>query len=176
MTPDATTRAFARSQSVEATHRLARDLAALLRGGSVVCLDGDLGAGKTTFVAGLAQALGCTETVSSPTFTLENRYPVASNDRGITELVHLDLYRPGESVERDLVESVLEARGEGAVIAIEWGDPIREWLMPFLHLRLTAPVTGAPADVPRELELESVPAGWKHLDALAARWRPSEAA
>jgi tRNA threonylcarbamoyladenosine biosynthesis protein TsaE len=154
---------------------LASDLAAYLRGGSVVCLTGDLGAGKTTFVAGLARALGCAEAVSSPTFTLENRYPVRRGERNVVELVHLDLYRPGDTVERDLIESVLEARGAGAVIAIEWGDPIREWLIPFLHLRITAPVEVAAEDVPRQLELLPVPAGWKHLAALTERWCATEA-
>ena len=73
------------------TERVAADLAASLRTGDVVLISGDLGAGKTTFVRGAAHGLGVTEPVTSPTFTIGQRYP------GRTPVSHLDLYRLAES-------------------------------------------------------------------------------
>ena len=74
------------------TREAGRQLAASLRGGEVLSLEGPLGAGKTTFVKGLAEGLGCRpEEVSSPTFTLVHEYP-----DGRLPFVHLDLYRLDE--------------------------------------------------------------------------------
>ncbi len=88
---------------------LGASLAQTLRGREVICLRGELGSGKTTFVRGLARGLGIREgyQVRSPTFTLVNEYPTA---RG--KLLHVDLYRVGDF---DWSEFV----GEG-VIAVEW--------------------------------------------------------
>ncbi len=69
------------------TERLAAELAAGLEPGDVVLVSGDLGAGKTTFVRGAARALGVTEPVTSPTFTIGQRYA------GRMPVSHLDLYR-----------------------------------------------------------------------------------
>ena len=102
--------------SVEETWGVARRLAADLGPGSVVCLDGDLGAGKTTFVQGLAAALGVRGRVTSPTFCL-----VSEHRGGGRLLVHMDLYRlRGE----DDVLSVgwEDYLAEGAVLAVEWPD------------------------------------------------------
>ena len=74
--------------SVEETWALARRLAAELKPGDVVCLEGDLGAGKTTFSPGLAAALGAKRAVTSPTFCLVVEHPTEK-----FLLVHMDLYR-----------------------------------------------------------------------------------
>ena len=103
--------------SAEAMHRAARRLAAELRAGDVIGLRGDLGAGKTVFVKGLADGLGVDAThVSSPTFTLINEYR-----SGRLTLHHVDLYRLER--ESELTELGLEeiVGGEG-VTAIEWVD------------------------------------------------------
>lgn len=72
----------------EATKQLGRHLASQLTPNSVLLLQGDLGAGKTTLVQGLGEALGITEPILSPTFTLINEYPEAR-----IPLYHVDLYR-----------------------------------------------------------------------------------
>ena len=105
--------------SVEETWALARRLAAELRPGDVVCLEGDLGAGKTTFTQGLAAALGVEGRVTSPTFCL-----VQEHRGGDAYLVHMDLYRlHGED---DVLaigwEDYLAA---GAIIVVEWPERAR---------------------------------------------------
>jgi tRNA threonylcarbamoyladenosine biosynthesis protein TsaE len=96
------------------TAALARDLASRLRAGDVLLLSGDLGAGKTAFVRGLADGLGIDpELVSSPTFTLIHEY----RGPGLT-LYHADLYRLDRAVPEDLG---LEDSRDG-VLAIEWPE------------------------------------------------------
>src|SRR5690349_20654727 len=81
-----------RSTSPEYTQALGRSLARVLAPGDVILLEGDLGAGKTTFVRALASGLGIDPgTVSSPTFVMVNQYRPAAP--GSPELVHVDAYR-----------------------------------------------------------------------------------
>ncbi|NUM48969.1 MAG: tRNA (adenosine(37)-N6)-threonylcarbamoyltransferase complex ATPase subunit type 1 TsaE, partial [Anaerolineales bacterium] len=77
------------SRSPEQTRRIGIRLGGLLKPGDVICLQGDLGAGKTTFAQGLAQGWGSLDSVSSPTFILVNQYRRADGGR----LFHLDAYR-----------------------------------------------------------------------------------
>lgn len=102
----------------EATLALARRLAELLRPGDVVLLEGELGAGKTCFVRGIAEGLGVRERVLSPTFTLLREY------EGRLPLYHLDAYRlEGPWDLHDLgLEEYLEGQG---VLAVEWADRAR---------------------------------------------------
>jgi tRNA threonylcarbamoyladenosine biosynthesis protein TsaE len=79
------------SASAQETEAIAADLAQRLKPGDVVLLSGDVGAGKTTFVRGAVRALGHTGRVTSPTFTIVNRY-----EGGRAPVSHLDLYRLGE--------------------------------------------------------------------------------
>ena len=88
--------------SVEETWALARQFAAELKSGDIVCLEGDLGSGKTTFTQGLAAALGVEGRVTSPTFCLVQEHRGAN-----AFLVHMDLYR---------------LHGENDVLAIGWED------------------------------------------------------
>src|SRR5690242_6205726 len=85
-----------------------------LRQGDVVLLVGELGAGKTTFVRGVAQGTGSSADVASPTFQLVRIYP------GRVQLAHVDLYRVENGAElRDLG---LEELADGGAVVIEWGD------------------------------------------------------
>lgn len=102
------------TNSVEETYALAKRIADTLIGGEVILLDGDLGAGKTTFTKGLAKALDVSEEVTSPTFTILNVY-----ESGRLKLNHLDMYRV--ECEDDLVElGVEEAIADDGVTVIEW--------------------------------------------------------
>ena len=103
------------THSVVETAELAEKFAETLKGGEIILLNGDLGAGKTTFTKGLALALGVTEEVTSPTFTIMNVY-----ESGRLKLNHLDMYRvenEDELFELGVSESVGE---EDAVTVIEW--------------------------------------------------------
>ena len=75
------------------TEQLAERLAPLLRPGTVIAFDGDLGAGKTAFTRGLARGLGITDRVTSPTYTIVNEYD------GKVPLFHFDMYRLASSEE-----------------------------------------------------------------------------
>lgn len=98
--------------NVEETWAVARQFAAELKPGDIVCLEGDLGAGKTTFTQGLAAALGMAGRVTSPTFCLVQEHRCASAREGMPSLlVHMDLYR---------------LRGEDDVLAIGWEDYLTE--------------------------------------------------
>jgi len=104
------------SRSPEQTRRVGMRLGGALRAGDVICLQGDLGAGKTTFVQGLARGWGSIDSVSSPTFILVNEYRRVDQ----SQLFHMDAYRldsTPEAEELDL-DSML---AEGALI-IEWPE------------------------------------------------------
>lgn len=99
------------------TAALAGEVSTLLQDGGVLLLTGDLGAGKTTFVQALARQLGITRTVTSPTFTLANEYPIPNGGK----LVHYDLYRLAspEGLYDLGLEDALEC---GAKLVIEWPE------------------------------------------------------
>ena len=105
----------------EGTQKVASAVAELTRAGDVILLDGDLGAGKTTFTQGFARRLGVAETVTSPTFTLVRSY---QTDAGF-ELYHADLYRLeqlSEVVDLALPEVLEDGGAPSNVAVIEWGE------------------------------------------------------
>lgn len=106
------------TNSQNETADVGRRLASTLSAGSVLLLIGDLGAGKTAFVRGLAEGLGvAAEEVSSPTFTLMQEYR-----GGRLKLIHVDLYRLNEA--REIDELGLEELGLDSVLAIEWAEKL----------------------------------------------------
>jgi tRNA threonylcarbamoyladenosine biosynthesis protein TsaE len=108
------------TQSEDETAGAARELGATLSAGDVVLLFGDLGAGKTAFVRGLAEGLGLDHRdVTSPTFTLVQEYR-----GGRLPLVHADLYRLDDP--REIDDLGLEEIGADAVLAIEWAEKVRQ--------------------------------------------------
>ena len=113
---------------VATTTRLAADLADRLRGGEVILLEGDLGAGKTTFVRGVVAQLGDCE-ASSPSFTIENIYPTPS-----WTIHHYDFHRLVDLGIEGLVlqEALADPR---RVVIIEWPEIVRP-LLPPTHLTL----------------------------------------
>jgi len=108
--------------SVEETWALARAFARDLKPGMVVCLEGDLGAGKTTFTQGLAAALGVKGRVTSPTFCIVQEHrAVNPTAEGPSLLVHMDLYRlHGE--DDVLAIGWEDYLSEGAVLVVEWPE------------------------------------------------------
>jgi tRNA threonylcarbamoyladenosine biosynthesis protein TsaE len=117
------------SDSADATETAGRDLSPRLRSGDVVLLEGELAAGKTTFVRGLVEGLGGDpDLVSSPTFVLLQSYACGTGE--ITVLHHVDLYRVAENV-GDLREIGLEdtLSDPTAVIAVEWPkETLATWI------------------------------------------------
>ncbi len=106
------------SLSLEETEKIAYNFAKTLSGGEIITLDGDLGAGKTAFVRGLALGLGISDNVSSPTFTIVNEY-----HSGSVPLMHFDVYRIGSSEEMyDIGWEDYISRG--AVVVVEWSKNI----------------------------------------------------
>lgn len=103
-----------------ATHAFGRQLAQRLPPGSTLLLQGDLGAGKTCLVQGLAAGLGITEPITSPTFALAQHYPLP----GAGGLVHLDLYRLEHPAAADelFAQEEEEAQALGALLAVEWPE------------------------------------------------------
>ncbi|MDN5899282.1 MAG: tRNA (adenosine(37)-N6)-threonylcarbamoyltransferase complex ATPase subunit type 1 TsaE [Brachybacterium sp.] len=105
-----------RTGDAEGTRAVAQALAAVLRPGDLLVLDGPLGAGKTTFTQGLGAGLGVRGPVASPTFVIERVHPNLGDG---PDLVHVDAYRLGGEGEIDDLD--LEADLDLAVTVVEWG-------------------------------------------------------
>jgi tRNA threonylcarbamoyladenosine biosynthesis protein TsaE len=111
---------------------LGAGLARTLRPGDTVLLGGDLGAGKTTFVQGLARALGVTEAVTSPTFVLVHSYRTAAG----WDLVHADVWRL-EQLQEVIDLAIPELVEDGAAAVVEWGEMAAPALAPdCLHVAI----------------------------------------
>jgi len=104
------------------TYALGKSLGEAAKAGDVICLNGDLGVGKTVFTQGFAEGLGITEPVNSPTFTIVQEY-----DDGRLPLYHFDVYRIGDVSEMDEIGYEDYFYGEG-VCLIEWSNLIEEIL------------------------------------------------
>lgn len=113
------------SDSPERTRELGRLLAAHVRPGDLVLLTGELGAGKTTFVQGLARGLGVPGRVLSPTFVIARVHR-----GGRIPLVHADAYRLGAAADprAELDDLDLDAELDDSVVVIEWGEGVAEQL------------------------------------------------
>jgi len=106
-----------------------RAFAKTLPGGALVAFTGGLGVGKTAFCQGMAEGLGCTDPVSSPTFTIVNYY------RGPRPMAHFDLYRI--SGEQDLsAAGFYDYLDAGAVVAAEWSENCAALLAPEQPIRI----------------------------------------
>jgi tRNA threonylcarbamoyladenosine biosynthesis protein TsaE len=132
-----------RSDAPAETQAIGERLGASLRPGAVVACTGELGAGKTCFLQGLARGLGVIGPVTSPTFVLVNQY------RGRLPVYHLDAYRTGSLTElADLgLEEMLHGDG---VTVIEWADK----LLPLLPARTIHVHLAGLGDEPREITIE----------------------
>ena len=118
------------TNSPEETFALGRKIGENAREGSLFCLSGDLGAGKTVFTQGLAAGLGVSEPVSSPTFTILQVY-----EGGRCPLYHFDVYRIGDISEIEEIGCEDCFYGDG-ISLVEWGDLI-EAILPEHCVRIT---------------------------------------
>lgn len=112
------------TKSAKETQRAGELLVKDLKSRDLVCLEGELGSGKTTFVQGIARGLGIKERITSPTFVILKRFKVSK----IQHLYHIDCYRiknPQELLDLGF-EEILEEKN--AVVVIEWADRIRKIL------------------------------------------------
>ena len=121
--------------SVQQTQQVAADIATTLKGGEVLCLFGDLGTGKTTFVKGLARALGIKEAITSPTFTLMNLYAVGHRKSDIRYpisdirlLIHIDTYRLEREQELGDIGAADYIGQTGTVTVVEWPEKLEKLL------------------------------------------------
>jgi len=139
------------TRSTDETLELAGTVGELLRAGDVVSLVGDLGAGKTVFARGVARALGVTEPVVSPSFTIVREYD------GRVPLVHVDVYRI-DTVQELYDLGFEEFVRDDGVTLVEWGDMI-DGLLPGdrLDVRLTPGAT----DDERVVEIEGQGRSWR---------------
>ena len=144
--------------SPEATRAFAASLAAVAEPGDVLCLWGELGAGKTVFAKGFGAGLGVRDTINSPSFVLMGEYA------GRLPLFHIDLYRLSNA--REVIDGgLLDDRQSTGVVLIEWPDRL-EHALP--QDRLDVRIDGG-ADEPRTLRLEGHGAvGGRYLAAARA--------
>lgn len=150
------------SPSPAATQAIAAALAKLARAGDLVVLAGEMGSGKTWFTKGFAVALGITDHVTSPTFTLVHSY-----SGGRLPLHHVDVYRldrMSEVADLSLAELLEESgTGKGGVVLVEWGDVVAAMFgNDYLEVRLE--VDDDDPEEARRLVVRPVGPGW------ATRW------
>ncbi|MGO4600980.1 tRNA (adenosine(37)-N6)-threonylcarbamoyltransferase complex ATPase subunit type 1 TsaE [Terrabacter sp. 2YAF2] len=139
------------------TKAFGRRLGALLCGGDVLVLTGDLGAGKTTLTQGVAEGLGVRGPITSPTFVIARVHPSLV---GGPALVHVDAYRLGSAIELDDLD--LDADLDASVTIVEWGAGLAEQLS---ETRLELTITG---DDVRTAHLVGVGDRWDDvLDAVS---------
>jgi tRNA threonylcarbamoyladenosine biosynthesis protein TsaE len=145
------------TRDAEATRALAARLAAVAGPGDLVCLIGDLGAGKTQFAKGFAAGLGVEDVVSSPTFVLMAEY------RGRLPLFHLDLYRLDDAADV-LAGGLLDDRQADGVAIVEWAERLGV-AMPAARLDVVIDGVG---EAPRTIAIRTVDAGYRRYVEAAA--------
>ena len=157
------------SPTAEDTRAIGAAFAPLLRPGDVIALTGELGAGKTTLVQGIAGALGYDGAVTSPTFTLVREYRTPT-----FTLVHADVYRLDRV--QDALDLGLDETAEDGVLLIEWGDAV-DALLPGDRLVVELSVPGE--DDARKIALRSEGTSegtawqtrWERLEQAVEPWR-----
>ena len=109
------------------TNELAQNIETEKFPNMIICLDGELGSGKTIFTKGIANALGITETITSPTFTIIKEY------EGELPLYHMDVYRLDGETDGVGIEEYFE---KGGIVVIEWASTIKQILpKEYLHIK-----------------------------------------
>lgn len=142
------------SHSADQTRHIGTRLGAALEAGDVICLQGDLGAGKTTFVQGVARGWGSPDSVSSPTFIIVNEYGRDDSDK----LFHMDAYRLDSALEAEQLD-LDNMLADGALL-LEWPERI-DGLVPDQHLWISLDHKGE-----EERDMKFKAAGKRYEDLL----------
>lgn len=132
------------TESAEETSRIGEQLGKLLSKGNIICLSGDLGAGKTAFTKGIAKGLGVKDYVTSPTYTIINEY------EGRLPLYHFDVYRLNDVEEMYELGYEEYFFGDGVVV-LEWADIVKD-IIPKERLWIT--ILNTKGDNSREILME----------------------
>lgn len=130
------------TNNFEETQKVGEEFASLLSGGDILCLRGDLGAGKTTFMQGLAKGLGIKQRIISPTFIIVRTYEVTGKGKvsAVKNLYHIDLYRTESLADMESVGLSEILAQKNAIIAVEWAEklssllPEKRWELDFQWL------------------------------------------
>ena len=148
-----------RSNSLRQTHAVAAVIAGLSRGGDLIVLAGEMGAGKTAFAQGFGAALGITDPITSPTYNLVHSYSA-----GAVVLHHADVYRLATQHEfADL--AIAEMLDDDGIVLVEWGDVVGTALGDHLAVRLeSVDATDDVADESRRIWISGIGRSW------AERW------
>lgn len=135
---------------------LGERIGARLRGGELLELVGDVGAGKTSFTKGLARGLGVNETIQSPTFTISREY---DNDSGL-RLAHYDFYRLSEAgiMAEELSEAVADTQ---TIVVVEWSEAVA-YVLPSDRLRVSIALVASDESA-REVQLYAQGESAQHL-------------
>lgn len=112
------------SKSEKETYKIAANLAEKAEPGDVFALKGDLGSGKTTFVKGFALALGVKQEITSPTFVVLKKYPLAKNKQNIRNLIHIDCYRLASFADAESVGLLEYLNENDNIILAEWPENV----------------------------------------------------
>jgi tRNA threonylcarbamoyladenosine biosynthesis protein TsaE len=157
-----------RVRSLAETHAVAAILARLARAGDLIVLSGEMGAGKTAFAKGFGAALGVTDPITSPTFTLVHRYDLPAGDHRAEALYHADLYRLERTTE--VADLALEELADGGgIVLVEWGDVVESLFGDHLDVHLDLDLDDGDGgdddlDTSRIVEIAAVGPAW------ATRW------
>ena len=115
------------SQSKKETETIAREISQGFQGGTVVCLEGDLGAGKTTFSQGVLAYFGAEEPYTSPTFVIMKEYQLPQEKQGIKRIYHIDTYRI-EAKDLENIGFEEWCSDPSGLVLLEWPERVKELL------------------------------------------------
>lgn len=142
------------SSSPQETKSLGKSLAKELTGNEVLFLYGDLGSGKTSFIQGLAQALGVIDKVNSPTFNIMKVYKVQDNEK-VSKFCHIDAYRLSSGSDLETLEIQELWQKPGVLTAIEWAGIVED-IAPAKYIKLIFSVTDSDNDDERNIEISRI--------------------
>ena len=156
-----------RVHDLTGTHAVAAAIAGVARAGDVIVLAGEMGAGKTAFAQGFGRALGVTEPITSPTFTLVHSYPLSHR----LTLHHADIYRLERTSDIDDL-ALHELAAFNGIVLVEWGDVAGSALGDHLEVRLDHVECDERDDAADGGDAEFADSGWREIElrAVGAAW------